>query len=70
MRNEGEILLLMDGNAKIGLLGEETSRNGHHLKKVFDSTGLILVNEKEKCKERITRRNTTNEREFSAIYFI
>ena len=27
-KNEGEVMLFMDGNGKIGLLGEETSRNG------------------------------------------
>ena len=31
MKNEGEILLAMDGNAKIGILGEEKSRNGKYL---------------------------------------
>ena len=28
MLNEGEIILAMDANSKIGILGEETSRNG------------------------------------------
>ncbi len=28
MQNEGEICIAMDGNAKLGLLGELPSRNG------------------------------------------
>ena len=32
MKSEGEILIVMDGNAKLGLLGEEPSRNGRLLK--------------------------------------
>ena len=34
IQKEGEILLTMDGNAKIGLLGEEISRNGKEILKV------------------------------------
>ena len=70
MKSEGEILLLMDGNAKLGLLGEETSRNGGLLKKVFEYTGLNVVNNNPKCNGEITRRKNNNEDEFSAIDFI
>ena len=35
-KNKGEVLLFMDGNGKIGLLGEEISRNGKLLFNVFD----------------------------------
>ena len=28
MQNEGEVLIAMDGNAKLGILNEEPSRNG------------------------------------------
>ena len=34
MNREGEIILCMDGNGKIGLIGEPTSRNGKLLRKV------------------------------------
>ena len=70
MKNEGELLILMDGNAKIGLLGEEISRNGRLLKQVFDLTELSILNESVKCRGSITRRNTKNDSEFSAIDFI
>ena len=35
MKNDGDILLTMDANAKIGLLGENPSRNGKKLIKVL-----------------------------------
>ena len=43
MKNEGEILLTMDGNAKIGLLGEEITRNGKRLLEVIENTNLTPV---------------------------
>ena len=70
MRNDGEILLAMDGNARIGLLGEPVSRNGKSLLKVFKDTDLHLVNNSEKCEGKITRVNTKNQTEFSAIDFV
>ena len=69
-KNEGEILLTMDGNAKIGLLGENVSRNGKLLLKLIEETDLILMNKSSKCKGTITRRNTKNISEFSAIDFV
>ena len=36
MKNEGELFLLMDGNAKIGILNEPISRNGRYLLDVFE----------------------------------
>ena len=33
---EGEVVLFMDGNGKIGILGEEASRNGKMLLEVFE----------------------------------
>ena len=69
-KNEGDILLTMDGNAKIGLLGENVNRNGKLLLKLIDETDLILMNKSVKCKGTITRKNTKNENEFSAIDFV
>ena len=36
MKASGEVILCMDGNAKIGLMGEAASRNGKLLKDVFE----------------------------------
>ena len=69
-QNDGEILLAMDGNARIGLLGEPISRNGKSLLRVFENFNLHLLNNTEKCEGRITRVNTKNENEFSAIDFV
>ena len=70
MKDEGEIILIMDGNAKIGLLGENVSRNGKYLTQVFTNTDLNLMNKSSKCKGKITRRNTKRSDEFSAIDFV
>ena len=34
--NEGELLIAMDGNGNLGLMGEEKSQNGKLLEKVFN----------------------------------
>ena len=70
MKMEGDILMAMDANSKIGLLGENISRNGKLILKVFQDTGLSVLNNKEYCTGRITRRNTNNDDEKSAIDFI
>ena len=70
MENEGEILLTMDGNAKIGILDEPISRNGQLLLKVAEATDLILMNKTPKCIGKITRTNTSNISENSAIDFV
>ena len=69
-QNDGEILLVMDGNARIGLLGEPISRNGRSLMHVFDNFNLHMINNTEKCHGKITRVNTKNTNEFSAIDFV
>ena len=69
-KNEGDILLTMDGNAKIGLLNENISRNGKLLLRLIEETELVLMNRSEKCSGKITRRNTKNHNEFSAIDFV
>ena len=69
-QNEGEMLLIMDGNAKIGLLQEPISRNGRYLLQVIDDTNLQIMNKSNKCFGKITRMNTKNKNEFSAIDFV
>ena len=69
-KNEGEVILLMDGNGKIGLLGEDTSRNGKLLLDVFDECDLSIMNKSEKCKGKVTRVNRKNPEQQSAIDFL
>ena len=69
-KHEGEILMFMDGNGKIGLLGEEKSRNGKLLEKTFEEHDLQVVNRSDKCDGKITRQCTTNVKEVSAIDFV
>ena len=70
MKKDGNIIIAMDANAKIGLLGEDISRNGLLLLKTFEITGLNVMNNDSKCKGRVTRKNTKNDNETSAIDFI
>ena len=70
MEKDGNIVLAMDANAKIGLLGEEISRNGHALLQTFENTDLSVMNNSSKCKGKVTRKNTKNDNEISAIDFI
>ena len=70
MEKDGELFLAMDGNAKLGLLGEEISRNGKILERVIEENDLVLINSRQCCKGKITRKNTKNEKEVSAIDFI
>ena len=69
-QKEGEVIIFMDGNGKIGLLGEEKSRNGKLLEQVFDDNNLSVLNRNPKCKGQITRACTTNKNEMSAIDFV
>lgn len=70
MKQEGEIFLGMDGNAKLGILGEIPSRNGKLMQKVIDNTNLTLMNTSPKCTGKITRKNMSHDNEYSAIDFI
>ena len=70
MRKEGELIIAMDGNARLGLLDEPISRNGKLLLEVFENTNLYLINNTDKCQGKVTRRNTNNDTEFSAIDFV
>ena len=69
-KNEGEVILFMDGNGKIGLLGENVSRNGEMLLQIFDECELEVMNRSEKCNGVVTRVNRTNTTERSAIDFV
>ena len=70
MKSEGDLILCMDANAKIGLMGEEPSRNGRMMRVLFEECGIVVINETEKCKGVITRQNRTKEQEKSAIDFV
>ena len=70
MKASGEIILCMDGNAKIGLMGETTSTNGSMLKELFEECQLEVMNAKDICTGRITRQNRRVDTEKSAIDFI
>ena len=69
-QKEGEVIIFMDGNGKIGLLGEEKSRNGTLLDNIFENHELIVMNRSEKCDGKIMRQCTTNKEEKSAIDFV
>ena len=70
MRNKGEVVLCMDANAKIGLMGEPESRNGKLIQKVFQENEIQVMNGGDKCKGEITRQNRKNDKEKSAIDFV
>ena len=69
-QRDGEVIIAMDGNGKVGLLNEKISRNGEMLLKVFAETHLNLLNKSPKCCGQITRQNTNNKDERSAIDFV
>ena len=70
IKSEGDVILAMDGNGKVGILGEKSSRNGCLLEAVFQETELCIMNKTEKCDGRITRQNSKNQNEKSAIDFV
>ena len=41
IKNGGEMLLCMDANAKIGLMGETKSRNGKLIEEVFEQNEIL-----------------------------
>ena len=45
MKLEGELILCMDANAKIGLMGEEPSRNGRMIRHIFEECEMVVLNE-------------------------
>ena len=68
--SEGNVILSMDGNGRIGLMGEPVSRNGNLLMNMFDEMGLEVMNRSDKCTGMITRQNTKNSEGVSAIDFV
>ena len=56
-KDEGEVMVFMDGNGKIGILGEEISRNGRLLLDLFEENNLEVMNLSERCEGAITRVN-------------
>ena len=69
-QNEGRVILFMDGNAKIGLLNENISRNGKLLLDVIEECSLQILNNTEICHGKITRVNRKKPSEKSAIDFV
>ena len=67
LEKEGEVLICMDANAKIGLMNEEMTRNGKLITKVFQECELEVINGSEKCEGTITRQNRKKISEKSAI---
>ena len=68
--NEGNIMIFMDGNGKVGILGKQKSRNGLLLEEVFDNHELKILNKSDKCIGKVTRQNTKKDAETSAIDFV
>ena len=68
--SEGDVILFMDGNGKIGILGEDISRNGNFLINLFSECELEVINKTDKCQGKVTRVNRTNSAEISAIDFV
>ena len=60
----------MDGIGKIGILGEPKIRNGQLLEEVFDNHDLTIMNKSDKCIGKVTRQNTKQSTEKSAIDFV
>ena len=69
-KDEGEVMVFMDGNGKIGILGEEISRNGRLLLDLFEENDLEVMNLSDKCEGAITRVNRKKTNEQSAIDFL
>ena len=70
IQQEGEMILFMDANAKIGLMKEPVSRNGKLLLKLIEETSVKIINGSQKCKGAITRQNRRKLEEKSAIDFV
>ena len=60
----------MDGNAKMGLLGENVSRNGKLLLQVAKDSCLTIMNKSEKCHGKVTRQDSKHPEKRSAIDFV
>ena len=69
-KREGEVILFMDANAKIGILNENISRNGRYLLNVVEECDLEIINMSEVCEGSVTRVNRKKPDERSAIDFV
>ena len=69
-KQEGIVILFMDGNAKIGILNEAISRNGRLLLELIEECELLIMNDSEICKGKVTRVNRKKPEEKSAIDFV
>ena len=67
VQGEGDMILMMDGNGKIGLMNEKKSRNGILLNTIFEQTECKVMNKSEVCHGIITRQNRKKLSEKSAI---
>ena len=70
IEKDGEVILTMDGNAHIGIMGEEISRNGKLLKQLCSDNELGIMNISKKCEGKVTRQSSIKENEKSAIDFV
>ena len=55
-KKDGDVILFMDGNGKLGLMGEAKSRNGKLLYEIFEAQNLVVLNKSNKCTGTITRQ--------------
>ena len=67
---DGEVIICMDANAKIGLMKEDQSRNGKLIMQVFEECQMSVINGSDKCEGVVTRQNRKRENEKSAIDFV
>lgn len=67
LKQEGEVIICMDANAKVGLMGEEHSRNGRLMEDLFNECEMTIINRTKVCKGVITRQNRKRPEERSAI---
>ena len=67
LESDGEVLICMDANAKIGLMQEAMSRNGKLMTAVFQECELEVINGGDKCDGTVTRQNRKRPTEISAI---
>ena len=69
-QKQGDVIIFMDANAKLGMLDEEVSRNGKFLLKVIDECELSVLNSSDLCRGKVTRVNRKRTEEKSAIDFV
>ena len=70
LKQNGDVIIVMDANAKVGILGEKVSRNGKFLLNMIEEVPLVNMNLSEKCTGSVTRVNRKNLSEKSAIDFV